>query len=96
MNTADSSILNVPDVPTKPWHLYLLLCRNGALYAGITNDVDARVATHMKGKGAKYTRANPPVKLIGSRQYADKSSAARGEWEIRQLSAKNKPAFLLQ
>ena len=78
----------------KPWHLYLIECRNGALYAGITNDLERRYAQHTAGKGARYTRANPPVRLVGSKSYPDKSTALRAEHAIRQLPKTGKPAFL--
>ena len=79
----------------KPWHLYLLLCRNGSYYAGITTDVDARFQAHLRGRGARYTRANPPLQLLGSRRYPDRASAARAEWVIKQLPKERKLAFLL-
>jgi putative endonuclease len=76
------------------WYLYLIECNNGALYAGITTDVEARFKVHAAGKGAKYTRANPPVRLVGCRAYADRSSAAKAEWAIRQLPRAQKIDFL--
>ena len=60
-----------------PWCLYLLECRNGAYYAGITNRLEARYAAHLAGTGAKYTRANPPVRVLASRGYPDRSAASR-------------------
>jgi putative endonuclease len=76
------------------WHLYLIECSNGAYYAGITNDLEARYAAHANGSGAKYTKANPPLRLIGSKPYPDRSSASRAEWEIRQLPKAKKLAYL--
>ena len=76
------------------WYLYLIECNNGAYYAGITNDVDARYATHADGHGAKYTKANPPRRLLGSKAYPDRSSAARAEWQIKQLPREEKLAFI--
>ena len=76
------------------WHLYLIECQNGALYAGISTDVAARYAKHVSGKGAKYTRANPPRRLIGSKAFVDKSSALKAEYAIKQLPSKDKIAFL--
>jgi putative endonuclease len=80
----------------KPWCLYLIECRNGSLYAGITNDLAARYAAHVSGKGARYTRANPPLRLVGFREYPDRSAASRAEYAIRQLPASRKIAFLEQ
>ena len=75
------------------WYLYLLECANGAYYAGITTDVAARFATHQSGKGARYTRANPPVRIVGQASYADRSAASKAEWQLKQLPREAKPGF---
>ncbi len=82
--------------PHKPWHLYLLECRNGSSYAGITNDLDARYAAHLAGSGARYTRANPPLRLLASHCYPDRAAASRAEWAIKQLPRARKLAWLLE
>jgi putative endonuclease len=81
--------------PAKAWCLYLIECRNGSFYAGITNDLDARYAAHAEGRGARYTRANPPLRLIGSRPFANRSAASRAEFELKRLPRSRKIAFLL-
>jgi putative endonuclease len=75
------------------WVLYLLECKNGAFYAGITNDLEARFAAHLAGKGARYTRANPPLKILASKQYADRSSASVAEAQVKKLVRSNKLDF---
>ena len=77
-----------------PWYLYLLLCRNGAWYAGITPDLEARMRAHADGTGARYTRANPPVRLLASRAYPDRSAASRAEWQVQRLPKARTLAFL--
>lgn len=72
------------------WFLYLIECADGALYTGIAVDVEARYAKHCAGKGAKYTRANKPVKLIGKIAYADRSSATKAEIAFKKLSRAEK------
>lgn len=67
------------------WYLYLLECNNGAYYAGITNDLEARFSAHLSGKGARYTRANPPVKIIASQLYAGRSEASIAEAQLKSL-----------
>lgn len=76
------------------WCVYLIECRNGAWYAGITNDLAARYAAHVAGKGARYTRANPPVRLLGSRAFADRSEASKAEWAVKRLPKARKLAWL--
>ncbi len=75
------------------WHVYLIECLDGSLYTGITTDVDRRFAQHVAGKGARYTRARPPVRLLASFPYPDRSSASRAEYEIKQLSPARKRAL---
>jgi putative endonuclease len=72
------------------WVLYLLECNNGAYYTGITNDLPARFAAHSSGKGARYTRANPPIKIIASKLYADRSTASSAEAQLKALPRNKK------
>lgn len=77
----------------KPWFLYLLECANGSYYAGITTDVAARFRAHQQGKGARYTRANPPIKILAQAEYVDRSAASKAEWALKQLPREEKPGF---
>jgi len=78
----------------KPWFLYLILCRNGAIYTGIARDVTARYAAHVAGTGARYTRANPPQRLLATIGFPDQQSASRAEWQIKQMSAGEKRTLI--
>ena len=82
-----------PNLNMVTWFLYLLECNNGAYYAGITNDLQARFETHLAGKGARYTRANPPVKVIASKPYPDRSSASIAEAQLKNLPRSKKLGF---
>jgi hypothetical protein len=48
------------------WHVYLLRCGDGTLYAGATTDLLRRLAAHAGGKGARYTRGRGPLVLAWS------------------------------
>ncbi|MEO8508711.1 MAG: GIY-YIG nuclease family protein [Betaproteobacteria bacterium] len=74
----------------KRWYVYLLWCRNGAIYTGIARDVPARFAQHAAGTGARYTRANPPVEILARFRCANQSEASRWEAAIKRLSATDK------
>jgi putative endonuclease len=78
----------------RQWCLYLIECCDGSFYAGITNNLTARYQAHVAGRGARYTRAHPPVRLIGARPYENRSAASRAEWEIKQLPKHQKIAYL--
>ncbi|UPG87288.1 GIY-YIG nuclease family protein [Luteibacter aegosomatis] len=77
------------------WCVYLIECRNGSWYAGITNDLEARYAAHVAGSGARYTRAHPPVRLLGSRPFPDRSAASKAEYALKRLPRERKLAWLL-
>ena len=68
--------------PHRQWYLYLIECHDGSFYAGITNDMDARYQAHVEGRGARYTRSHPPMRLLGTRPYENRASASRAEWEF--------------
>ena len=77
------------------WHVYLLRCIDGSLYAGITTDLDRRLAEHNAGAaGAKYTRARRPVLLVWSETAADRGAASRREYALRRLSRQQKEALI--
>lgn len=72
------------------YYLYLLECNNGSIYTGIARDVEKRFKEHLSGKGANYTRANPPVKIIYTEECIDRSSALKREAEIKRMSREEK------
>jgi putative endonuclease len=72
------------------WIVYILKCKNGCLYTGITNDLERRFQQHKEGKGAKYTRANPPKKIAHTEKYRTKSRAAKREAEIKSWDRSKK------
>jgi len=77
----------------RDWVVYILKCADDTLYTGITNDLEARMAAHKNGKGAKYTRGRGPFKLAYSEINLDRSSASKREAAIKSLSRAEKLAL---
>jgi len=75
------------------WFVYMIRCNDGSLYTGISNDVDARVAVHNQGRGARYTRSRLPVTLLYVERRRSRSTAQRREAAIKALTRAKK--FLL-
>lgn len=71
-------------------YVYILLCQDDSLYTGWTVNLDKRLETHNKGKGAKYTRGRIPVKLVYYEEFEDKTQALKREYAIKQLKRKDK------
>lgn len=74
----------------KQWVLYILECKDGTLYTGITDDLPRRIAQHNSGKGAKYTRGRAPLKLLYSEMCENHSQALKREFAVKQLSREEK------
>ncbi|WP_181351123.1 GIY-YIG nuclease family protein [Thalassobacillus sp. CUG 92003] len=65
--------------------VYILRCRDGSLYTGYTNDLEARIDKHASGRGAKYTRGRGPFELVYHETFATKTEALQHEFAIKQL-----------
>ncbi len=74
-------------------YVYILRCADGTLYCGWTTDLEARLATHNSGKGAKYTRSRRPVELVYSEAYEDRHDALSREWHIKRMTREEKLAL---
>ena len=76
------------------WHLYILRCRDGSLYTGITTDVEKRLETHQTGKGAKYTRGRGPLELVYREECGSHSDALKREFEVKKLTRQQKQELI--
>jgi uncharacterized protein (TIGR02453 family) len=79
----------------QPWFVYILRCADGSLYTGIARDPERRLAEHNGKRGAAYTRARRPVRLVYQEGAPDRSSASRREWAIKQLHRTEKLALIM-
>ncbi len=71
--------------------VYILLTERNTLYCGYTDNVEKRFKSHIEGKGAKYTKANKPLKIVWQKEFETKSEALKEEYRIKhKLSRKQK------
>jgi len=78
------------------WYLYLVKCRNGNLYTGITTNVERRFAEHQESgsKSAKYLRGKGPLELVYSSEAGDRSQASSIEYKVKQLPREAKQRMI--
>ena len=69
----------------RMWFVYLLRCGDGTLYAGITNDLEARLVAHRSGRGAKYTRGRGPLEVVHVERRRSKPAALRREHALKRM-----------
>jgi predicted GIY-YIG superfamily endonuclease len=81
----------------KTWFVYLIECVDGSLYTGITVDLESRFKAHREGRGARYMRLHPPLRMLAAEAHPDRSSAARrpstasSNWRPRRSGPTPKP-----
>ncbi len=67
---------------------------SGALYTGITTDVQRRLAEHSAGRGAKALRGKGPLALVHHEKVGTRSEALKLEAAVKALTAANKRSWL--
>jgi len=72
------------------WFLYIVQCRGGTLYTGITTDLNRRLKEHNNGTASKYTRVKRPVKMVHFEVFKGESAARKREAAIKKLSRQEK------
>ena len=76
-------------------YVYILKCGDESLYTGWTNNLEKRFKDHCNGKGAKYTKGRGPLELVYYEEFEDKRVAMKREYEIKQLTRKQKDELIL-
>lgn len=76
--------------------MYLVRCRDGSLYTGITTDVARRFAEHRenKGAGAKYLRGRGPLTLVFQKKMGSRSLALAVESKVKRLAKPRKEELI--
>lgn len=83
----------MPD-KAKKYYVYIILTVNNKLYCGYTTNLERRYKLHCEGKGAKFTRANKPLKLVYSVEFTTKEDALKEECRIKKLKRTEKEKLI--
>lgn len=80
----------------KDWYLYVIRCKHGRLYTGITTDVKRRFAEHTDNgkKGAKCLRGKAPLTLVMKKKMGSRSMALKMEAKVKKLPKIKKEMFV--
>jgi len=78
------------------WYVYLIRCRDGSLYTGISTDPERRLGEHLSGgtRGARYLRGKGPLHLVFQYPLPDRASASRYEYRLKQLPRSGKEKLI--
>ena len=72
------------------YYVYIIECKDGTLYTGITTDVKRRFKEHSLGRGGSYTKSRKAKKLIYTEESKNRSSALKREAEIKRWKREKK------
>lgn len=84
---------NTPQEP-KAAYVYIVECADGTLYTGWTFNPENRLKQHNAGRGAKYTRARRPVKLVYLEKVSNQNLARQREYALKQLTREQKQKII--
>jgi predicted GIY-YIG superfamily endonuclease len=74
--------------------VYILRCADNTLYVGHTDDLASREKTHNAGRGAGYTAARLPVRIVYSEKCDSETAAIQRERQLKRWSGKKKEALI--
>ncbi|MBI2648318.1 MAG: GIY-YIG nuclease family protein [Thaumarchaeota archaeon] len=72
------------------WFVYILRCRTGHLYTGVTTNLERRLKQHNSGTGSKFTRSRLPVSLVFKERLPNRSFATKRELRIKRMALSKK------
>jgi predicted GIY-YIG superfamily endonuclease len=81
-------------MPVKRAFVYIVRCADRTFYIGTAKDVQARLAVHNAGKGAKYTRPRLPVRVVWQEGPMSLTRALQREYQLKQLTRPQKQALI--
>jgi len=79
---------------SKQWLVYILRCKDGSFYTGITSDLAQRLQAHQNGTASRYTRSRLPVKLVYLESAANRSAATKRELMIKRMRRSQKEILM--
>ncbi len=68
----------------SPYYFYLARCSDKSLYSGTTVNLKARERRHNAGRGARYTAARGPIKIVHHEEFETLREARRREAEVKR------------
>lgn len=69
---------------------YILKCKDGSYYTGITNNIEKRLFEHNTGVSTPIQPSKRPVELVYFEKFDNRIEAARREKEIKGWRRKKK------
>lgn len=76
------------------WSLYLLRREDGAIYTGISTNVERRFKEHTAGRGSRALRGKPLIAIEYSVALGSRSLASQAEHRVKKLTKPAKESLI--
>lgn len=63
----------------EQWFTYVILCDDGSLYKGHTDNLQRRYEQHRKGQGSIHTKQHKPIKIAYYEVFQTQADAVQRE-----------------
>ncbi len=83
-----SIIQNIPQCENGKWYVYVILCNDGSMYKGFTDNIERRYHQHLTGTGATHTKRHKPIGLVYFEEYANQKDAVSREKYLKSGSGR--------
>ena len=93
--TTETTATPPQGAPAPSWLVYIVANAAGALYTGITTDLQRRLAEHRGGRrGARFFRLAAAGALLYTEQHCSRASASSREAAIKRMTRGAKLALI--
>lgn len=79
---------------TWKWYVYILKCKDGSYYTGLTWNLGLRFQQHVSGEGSRYTSEKGVERLAYAEEHDDFSVARYREQQIKDWSRRKKEKLI--
>lgn len=75
------------------WCVYIIECKDGFYYTGVTWNIEQRMEQHRLGKGSKFTSKHGFKELKYTEEFSNILEAREREHQLKDFSRKKKEAL---
>ncbi len=94
MNQKVSIIKSYSSPMSSPYFVYIVQCSDGSYYIGITINIEQRLLTHRKSRGARYTAMRLPIVLVHTESFSSQAQALHRESQLKKWTHAKKHALI--
>jgi len=85
---AEAIVDDLPAPRPGVFYVYVIKCQGGSFYIGQTDNIPRRWIEHKTGKGADWTKRNPPIYIAHYEEFESREEAVEREKELKTTNGR--------